>query len=119
MFCGINTTEKFFIKVDENNNENKRFPNFCEGFSVVLIPQNKIHDKYQNGHIFGFYKMSEKKKIPQKFQTVDGNLEFAEGILLALDICCPAMTAHISSTSIKPQLLFSCDQGMVSLPGRT
>ena len=42
----------------------KYFPIFLKVFSVVLIPQNKIvleiHDKYQKGFIFGFYKMSKK-----------------------------------------------------------
>ena len=56
-FCGINTKNKIVVK---------------------------IHDKYQKGHIFGFYKIE--KKIPQKFQTDDGNLEFAEGIFNTKDI---------------------------------
>ena len=38
-----------------------------------------MHDRYQRGHYIWFLQNVE--KIPQKFQTDDGNLQFAEGIL--------------------------------------
>ncbi len=73
-----------------------KFPDFCHlsvifcdifNHSVKFI-KTKYMKSIKKAILFGFYKMS---KMPQKFQTDDGNLEFAERIS---NLFCKQLTSN-------------------------